>query len=159
MMLFDNRPVQEDDFQIIAQFPLNTSELFFIYPKWNYPVAPSDILEVANQREHATVITCNNEVVGYCNLYNVEKGNHCWLGNVIIAPDYRGKGAGTYLLETMMKKAREDIGVKQLKLMCHNINTRALLFYNKIGFKPFDLQELPDKNGAKLVLIKLAIDL
>ncbi|MCZ8516741.1 GNAT family N-acetyltransferase [Paenibacillus filicis] len=102
--------------------------------------------EVANQRYNATVITFNNEVVGYSNLYDVVDGAHCWLGNVIISPRHRGKCAGAYLIKTMMNKAREERGVKQLKLMCHNINTKALLFYNRLGFKPFGLQEMVDKH-------------
>ncbi|WP_282940796.1 GNAT family N-acetyltransferase [Paenibacillus sp. RC67] len=157
-MNYDNRPVAKEDFQIIATFPQNESELFFIYPKWNYPVQPEQMEEVASQRYNATVITHNQEVVGYCNLYNVTEREHGYLGNVIIAPDYRGQGAAAYLINVMKQKAKQDRGVRQLRLMCHNINTRALLFYNKMGFKPFDFKELLDKQGNKLVLLELAID-
>ncbi|UQZ87641.1 Acetyltransferase (GNAT) family protein [Paenibacillus konkukensis] len=120
---------------------------------------PEEMEEVAAQRYNATVITCGAEVVGYGNLYNVTEGKHCYLGNVIIAPTYRGKGAAAYFINVMKQLAKQERQVKQLRLMCHNINTRALLFYRSMGFKPFDFNELRDRAGNKLVLLELAIAL
>jgi RimJ/RimL family protein N-acetyltransferase len=159
LMKYNNRPVNKQDFYTISRFPQDEQELFFIYPRWVYPVTPEAMEELAAQRLKATVITYNKEVVGYCNLYDLSEGNHCWLGNVIISPAFRGKGAGKYLIETMMDKARREIGVRQLKLMCHNINTKALVFYNRTGFKPFDFNEMNDKQGNRIVLIKMEINL
>nr|WP_165842284.1 GNAT family N-acetyltransferase [Paenibacillus xerothermodurans] len=130
-----------------------------MYPRWTYPVLPAAIEALALQRHAATVITLSDEVVGYSNLYDVQQGSHCWLGNVIISPAHRRKGAGAYLIQTMMEKARKEAGVRQLKLMCHNINTRALLLYRKLGFKPFDAEEMQDKAGNNLLLIKMGIKL
>jgi GNAT superfamily N-acetyltransferase len=157
--MYANRPACKADFVTIATFPLNERELFFVYPRATYPVTADVLEETASRRVEPTVITAGTEIVGYSNLYDVEEGRHCWLGNVVVSPAHRGKGVGSYLIETMMAKAKKNIGVNQLKLMCHNINTNALVFYNRLGFKPFDLQEVIAHNGNKLVLIKLQIDL
>ncbi|UUZ79579.1 GNAT family N-acetyltransferase [Paenibacillus sp. P26] len=90
-MNFNHRPAVSEDFVTIATFPQNEQELFFIYPKWSYPVRPADMEEIANQRMEPTVVTCEEEIAGYSNLYLVEEGSHCWLGNVIVSPAYRGK--------------------------------------------------------------------
>lgn len=56
-----------------------------------------------------------------------------WLGNVIVSPEYRGKGASEYLINVMLEK-------ETLRLACHNTNSRGLAFYSKYGFKPFDIK-------------------
>jgi hypothetical protein len=58
-----------------------------------------------------------------------------------------------------MTIAKKELELKKMKLMCHNINTKALLFYNKLGFKPFDMKTMNDKNGNQIAGIKMGIDL
>ncbi|WP_195724399.1 hypothetical protein [Paenibacillus monticola] len=43
---------------------------------------------------------------GYANLYNLEAGEQCWLGNVIVSPDYRGQDAALFLIRNMITAAR-----------------------------------------------------
>ncbi|WP_081417548.1 GNAT family N-acetyltransferase [Paenibacillus sp. Soil522] len=71
-----------------------------------------------------TVILCNQEVVAYANFYDHD-GDSCWLGNVIVPPDYQGKGASQYLIRVMEIIGREKLKVQRLKLVCHNTNTRG----------------------------------
>jgi ribosomal protein S18 acetylase RimI-like enzyme len=59
---------------------------------------------------------------------------------VIIDPEHRGKGAGRYLIDVMTERAKEELKVTELRLVCHNTNTRALVLYYKVGFKPFDIK-------------------
>jgi len=129
-----------------------------MHPRGVFPLTAEQLEEVAKSRVRPTVITFGGQVIGYCSMYNVTD-EECWLGNVIIAPPFRGKGAGQYLIQTMMHVAKTELKVKRLRLVCHNINTRALLFYVKMGFKPFDFKTMKDPNGNEIVGIMMGVEL
>ena len=61
------------------------------------------------------------------------------------------------LLLEMLRKAREELQVPKLKLVCHNTNLTALLFYNKLGFKPFDLRPMKNEAGETIVGIQMEL--
>ncbi|SMF68937.1 Ribosomal protein S18 acetylase RimI [Paenibacillus barengoltzii] len=157
--MFQFRKAAHEDFLIIATMPQNQEGLFYMYPKGKFPIS-SEILEgVASSRFSPTVITYMGEVAGYCNFYEVNKGHDCWLGNVIVHPNFRRKGVGAYLLETMKNIARIEYNARELKLVCYNINTKALLFYYKHGFKPFDMKEMEDFQSNKIIGIMMSTNL
>ncbi|WP_445667475.1 GNAT family N-acetyltransferase [Paenibacillus sp. FSL H8-0034] len=58
---------------------------------------------------------------------------------------FRGKGAAEYLIGSMMFTAKDELHVKALHLVCHNTNTRALMFYTKLNFKPYEITMRTDK--------------
>jgi ribosomal protein S18 acetylase RimI-like enzyme len=155
--MFDYRNLNQDDFAIISTFPQSEQELFYMFPKGKYPLTPDQLQETAKYRCSPTVITFNNEIAGYSNLYDVQEGQDCWIGNVIINPKHRRIGAGTFLIKTMMRRASEEHRVKELKLVCHNTNTRALLFYYKLGFRPFDMKIMQDPNNNDIAGIKMSV--
>jgi len=151
-----HRPVRDDDYVIISKFPQDKRELFYMFPKGTFPLSANQLKDVAQARTNPTVITKNEEVVGYCNLYDVSS-HDCWLGNVIIKPQHRGNGIGKYLVETMIEYAKAELEINYFRLVCHNVNTRALLFYSALGFKPFDSKVLLDPDGNQIVGIKMEI--
>jgi len=136
--MYTHRSLQLGDYETLCSLPQNENELFFMFPKAVYPLTPDQIEEAVRNRLEPTVILHNNTIAAYANLYNYD-GESCWLGNVIVAPGYRGKGASQYLIETMESIAKQKLNVKRLRLVCHNTNTRGLLFYRKQGYKPFDI--------------------
>lgn len=153
------RDVTHEDFTTIAAFPQNQEELFYMFPKGIYPITADELEEVASSRFSPTVITYDGEVAGYCNLYDVNVGQDCWLGNVIVHPEFRRKGIGVFLIETMKNRALMEHKAKELKLICHNTNTRALLFYYKLGFRPFDMKVMEDYKNNTIAGIKMSINL
>ena len=154
MKPYEHRAVQSRDFEIIATFPQNRNELFFMYPKGIYPLTAQQLEEAAMTRTHPIVVTRGQQVAGYCNLYDVTQED-CWLGNVIVAPAFRGGGAGGYMIRTMMDYAREELQVAKFRLVCHNTNTAALLFYTKLGFTPFGIKTLNGPDGQEIAGIKM----
>jgi RimJ/RimL family protein N-acetyltransferase len=96
------------------------------------------------------------QVSGYANFYNVEE-DKCWLGNFIISPEYRGKGGAEYLIRHMLRLAREELRLQELHLICHNINTRALLFYTRVGFKPYEVGSRTAHQGSTIAGIHMKI--
>ncbi|MCU6795113.1 GNAT family N-acetyltransferase [Paenibacillus sp. WQ 127069] len=136
--MFSHRPLQENDLDAICSLPQNEEELYFMFPKAVYPLTPEQIVEAVKNRLEPTVILCDHIVVSYANFYDNDCES-CWLGNVIVSSDYRGKGVSQFLIDTMESIAKQNLKVKKLKLVCHNTNTRGILFYKKYGFKPFDI--------------------
>lgn len=153
--MFSYRNARKEDFHTIAQFPQNQMEYFYMFPKGVYPPDKDQLYAASLPRFLATVIECDQEIAGYCNVYDLVEQQHCWLGNVIIHPKYRGKGAGKYLITRMMERVKHELNVPELRLVCHNTNTTALLFYDKMGFKPFEIGRLNDPHQQELAGIRM----
>ncbi|SDZ10116.1 Acetyltransferase (GNAT) family protein [Evansella caseinilytica] len=156
--MYSHRSAVNEDYKTISLFPQDARELFFVYPKGSYPLTAAKLQEVAQSRVNPLVVLDNGVIVGYGNLYDVSE-DECWLGNVIIRPSYRGKGVGRYLIETMKAYAKSELSVKRFRLVCHNINTKALLFYTKLDFKPFDVKVMTDNEGNEMIGIKMEVRL
>ena len=75
------------------------------------------------------------------------------MGNVIIHPDYRGQGAGRFLVETMLSIAGREHKLRELRLVCHNTNTPTLRLYWRTGFVPYGLDGSADASGRNLMRI------
>lgn len=150
------RDAVHEDYRVIASFPQDPRELYYMFPKGKFPIPPDQLEQVGLSRYSPTVITHQDEVVGYCNLYDVTTGKDCWLGNVIVHPKHRGAGVGTFLFHSISQRARTEYGCREIKLVCHNTNTEALLFYHKLGLKPFDLKIMEDYRGYKVAGIMMS---
>jgi ribosomal protein S18 acetylase RimI-like enzyme len=157
--MFQSRPAVHEDFMSIAAMPQNEEELFYMYPKGMYPITAEELEQVASNRYSPTVVIYKGEVAAYCNLYDVEEGAECWLGNLIVHPKFRKHGTGSYLIETMKNVARSAYRAQALKLICHNTNTPALLLYLKNGFRSYDMMVKQDKMGRSIVGILMSTKL
>lgn len=159
--MFTHRSVQNEDLYSICALPQSKEELFYIGPKFTYPLTPEQILDALKERVEPTVVLeeKTNEVAAYANIYGYDSEALIgWLGNVIVSPKYRGQGAAIYLLNVMLDKAKYNLGIKTINLACHNTNSRGLAFYSKIGFKPFDIK-LTNIEGRKIIAIHMSKEL
>ena len=93
---FTYRAVENNDLEIISKFPQNEDELFFMFPKAVYPLTVEQIQTSIESRYDSTVIMLENIVVGFANFYEANVGQNCSIGNVIVNPLFRGKGAGVF---------------------------------------------------------------
>lgn len=158
--MFTYRDAQKEDFKTIAQFPQNEMEQFYMFPSGTYPVNSEQLYETSLQRHLPTVLLNESgNLIGYSVFYGWEKEQSCHLGNFVIAPTARGRGAARFLLMTMMERAKNELKVKELHLVCHNTNTPALLLYTSIGFVPYEVKKMKDGQGRPLVGIVMNIDL
>ncbi|MBO9604751.1 MAG: GNAT family N-acetyltransferase [Paenibacillaceae bacterium] len=155
------RPLNDEHLQSICRLPENATELLYVSPQFRYPLTPGQIRESVKNRFEPTVVVdpANNEVMGYANLYGLDREDaSCWLGNVIVSGRQRGKGVASFLLAAMMDNARAKYAVKKLYLSCHTFNSRGLAFYHKNGFKPFGLK-ISELSGQKLITIQMEKEL
>lgn len=151
--------MQAADLATICQFPQSAEELFYFYPKADYPLTVEQLELSIAQRTHPTIIEKDGKVAGFANFYDWQSGGCCKVGNVIINPQLRGQGIAKYLMKTMIHKARESYQANQVQVSCFSDNIIALLLYKQLGFKPFDIEERVDKQGKKVALIHLTYDL
>jgi ribosomal protein S18 acetylase RimI-like enzyme len=155
--MFTYRSVQEADIALICQFPQSESELFFLYPKASYPLTFEQLKQAVDQRSDSTVALMNDKVVGFANFYVCEPGEKCAIGNVIVSPEVRGKGAGKYLVETMIQIAFTKHKAKTVQISCFNQNIAGLLLYPRLGFRPVAIEERRDKQGNRVALIHMEL--
>lgn len=69
-------------------------------------------------------------------LYTVstaEGGRAALFEDLVVHPDYRGRGIGTALLAHVVERARTD-GILRLTLLTDGDNERAQALYRKLGF-------------------------
>lgn len=149
------RPIKISDLEKICQLPQNKEELFFMFPKANYPLSVEQLQAVLESRSDSSVILLDNEVAGFANFYEIKENEYCSIGNVIVSSGSRNQGIGTFLIKTMEQIAVEKYSVIELRLSCFNTNTNGILLYSKLGYVPYKIEERVDKSENQIALIKM----
>jgi len=153
--MLQHRPVKADDIQIICSFPLDARELFYMFPKAQYPLTEAQLSDAITQRFDSTIVECGNRVVGFANFYRAETGGVCCIGNVIVALEARGKGVATFIVEKMTALAFDRYDATEVQISCFNENTAGLLLYPKLGFLPFAVEERVSVDRGRSALIHM----
>ena len=156
-MSLTHRPVAENDIQLICSFPQSEDELFFLFPKATFPLAPSQLQDAIAQRSDSTVVELGGEVVAFANFYRWETGGCCSIGNVVVSPAGRGRGVGRYLIEQMIHLAFSKHQATEVTVSCFNQNVAGLLLYPQLGFRPYAIEERKNKKGIRVALIHMRL--
>jgi ubiquinone/menaquinone biosynthesis C-methylase UbiE/N-acetylglutamate synthase-like GNAT family acetyltransferase len=151
--MYTFRQAVEEDFSAIASLPQNAQEAYYMFPRGTWPLQAEELYRASLERELAIVMERNGELMGYCSLYHVAEGDAAWLGNVIVSPAARASGASAELIGYMTKQGREAYRLKELHLVCHSSNVRAMLFYRRLGFLPYDVAKTDDWQGNRIARI------
>ncbi|OAB53947.1 GNAT family N-acetyltransferase [Pseudomonas thivervalensis] len=154
-MILQSRPVTADDIKTICSFALDARELFYMFPKAQYPLTEAQLADAIAQRFDSTVVEAGNRVVGFANFYRAETGGVCCIGNVIVAQEVRGKGVASFLVETMTALAFDRYDATEVQISCFNENTAGLLLYPKLGFLPFAVEERVSPDHRRTALIHM----
>jgi len=154
-MNLKHRPVKADDVKTICGFPQGVQELYFMFPKAEFPLTEAQMSAAISQRFDSTVFEADGVIVGFANFYRAERQGICCIGNVIVAPSARGKGVARFIVETMTEFAFERWEVQEVQLSCFNENTAGLLLYPTLGFVPFDIEERTSPGGGRTALIHM----
>ncbi|AHL35195.1 GNAT family acetyltransferase [Pseudomonas brassicacearum] len=148
-----HRPVMDDDIKTICSFPLNAQELFYMFPKAQYPLTEAQLSHAIALRFDSMVVEAGSSVVGFANFYRAEMDGVCCIGNVVVALEARGNGVATFIVETMSALAFNRYNASEVQISCFNENTAGLLLYSKLGFLPVAIEERvsPDSRRAALI--------
>ncbi|MGD8560262.1 MAG: GNAT family N-acetyltransferase [Gammaproteobacteria bacterium] len=152
------RAIHPEELKWIPPLIPDRDELFRVYPAGHYPFTHEQVQQLYSDRFEFTVICEDNNIVGFANLYDCIQGQYAFIGNLFIAPDYRGHGLGTVLLQYMIKAAFEKYRLPEVRLSVFADNTNALALYTRFGFRVYDNEERVDPQGStvKLLHMKLA---
>jgi RimJ/RimL family protein N-acetyltransferase len=129
-----------------------------MFPKAVWPLTVDQLSQAISQRFDSSVLLAGTDVVGFANYYKCESGVSCSIGNVIVSPLVRGKGAGRVLVETMTAMAFEKYQARQVEISCFNQNVTGLLLYTKLGFAPFAIEERTDAKNNRVALIHMRLE-
>lgn len=129
-----------------------------MFPKAVWPLTVEQLSQAISQRFESTVLLAGTDVVGFANYYKCEPGLSCSIGNVIVSPQVRGKGAGRYFVETMTAIAFDKYQVHHVEISCFNQNVTGLLLYAKLGFTPYSIEERLDPVGNRVALIHMHLE-
>ncbi len=152
--MFRHRPFSKNDIQTICSFLQGETELFYFYPNAFYPLTPEQLQTAVDQRSDSTVIELEEAIVGFANFIRWDGGT-CHIGNVVVAPEARGKGVAQYLVRTMISLAGQKHSASTVTISCFNENTAGLLLYKKLEFEPFDIEQRTGPDGRRVALIHM----
>lgn len=104
----------------------------FVTTGWNenYKAGPDD-LERVNQNSWFVISAYDeNKLVGFGRVVT-DFVLHAMIYDMIVLPDYQGKGIGTMIIETLVNRCKEQ-GIRDVQLFCAK-GKRA--FYERNGFE------------------------
>jgi len=149
------RPAQTSDLPSICTFPQTAEELFFFAPKATFPLQPESFKAIISKRSHPTVALLEDELAGFATLYRKNPGDHCFICNMIVAPQLRGHGVCKALIEQMEKIAQHHHPCSEIHLSCFGHNLSALLLYSRLGFSPYAVEECVDYRNKRVALLHM----
>ncbi len=155
--MLSHREVRPEDVPGLCAFPQSAEELYFLFPKAAFPLASWQLAESIAQRFGNTVVLDDEQLCGFANLFRREGLAGCAIGNVIVAPETRGRGVGRYLIEVMVRTALAGNHGEEVRISCFNGNVAGLLLYAKLGFAPFAVEPRVDHFGAKVALVHMRL--
>lgn len=154
-MTFTHRPLEEKDVPYICAFPQSAEELFFAFPKADFPLTPDALMATAHRRFSPTVVLQGDRVVGYANFIKVKERGFCSLGNLLVHREHRREGVATYLVKAMVRLAADNYGTRLVLAGCFSHNQAAYQMYHKLGFRPANLEQRVTPDGTPVLQVNL----
>src|SRR5258708_7642127 len=97
---------------------------------------------LSNSEAYCLVAEEGNNLVGYIAAttkdFGYRKSNYIEIENMGVNPEYRSKGIGSKLMQTLLKLAREH-GYQKAYVNAYFENDKAIDFYKKNGFLKIDV--------------------
>jgi GNAT superfamily N-acetyltransferase len=101
----------------------------FTPPEWNTDLSSVFSLHFGQPYFHPVAAISHGAVVGCGN--SLLQGNAAWLGNIIVLPEYRGRGIGRALTKHLMD-ACQSIGIRHQILIATKMGEPV---YTRLGFE------------------------
>ena len=150
-------PASAHHYAAIGNLVTSPKELYLVCPNGQYPWDVDQLQAIATNRHELTVGIVDNTVVAFANLYDLVPQTSAFIGNVIVARSCRGQGLGKVLIQHMMHICCEKYqAVPHISVF--NDNTRALLLYSDLGFKPYAVEPRINLNQDRTALLHLRYD-
>ncbi len=119
--------------QFKEQLP-NSSDYWILFntTDWNneYKFTPADLKKAIGNSWHALSAFDSDKLIGFGRVI-ADGVHHALIVDIIVHPQYQGKGIGSLLLEKLVKKCREA-NIRDIQLFAAADKYR---FYEKHGFE------------------------
>lgn len=116
--------------------------------RYSYPLTGGQLNERMNAAMEnpcewmMTALDESGEPVGHFLLRNADyERNTIHIGFIVIDDSMRGMGYGSQMLELAEKYCFEVLGMNRITLGVYDINERAKLCYEKLGFKEYAVED------------------
>jgi RimJ/RimL family protein N-acetyltransferase len=114
--------------------------LQWVGPRFTYPLDERQLTEYADTRgEHRHLISAasatSDVAVGHAELIVLPDHELGQIGRFGVAPEVRGRGVGTRLMDWLVSFAFDDLALHRLELVVFSFNERALRLYKRTGFR------------------------
>lgn len=123
-----------ENFSVVKMEKQHIDDVFSIYcqnfvEKWS----KKSIEQELNHNICRTFVLLHHQkVIGFVNVRHIfDEGD---IANIAILNEYRKKGLGLFLMNELIKNAKEE-NIKKYMLEVRKSNKTAISFYEKIGFK------------------------
>lgn len=115
-------------------------------PEWGYTEVGEKDYNYFLDKQFIYVAEESSKIIGFITgeilskkaWYTVQLGT---INNLFVLKEYRGNGIGKKLMETLMNDFKEK-GIENFELYAFSTNENALRFYEKLGFKKYNIQML-----------------
>ncbi|MCB8816973.1 ribosomal protein S18-alanine N-acetyltransferase [Desulfosporosinus shakirovi] len=118
------RPMLMDDLEAIMEI-----EIASFSTPWSLQAFKAELKD--NEYARYVCLELDDKVIGYMGLWFILDEGH--ITNVAIAPNYRGKHWGEFLMRFVMEKMVQE-GMERMTLEVRESNSPAQSLYSRLGF-------------------------
>jgi ribosomal protein S18 acetylase RimI-like enzyme len=132
----------EDAEEILALQKLAYQSEAAIYDDYTIPPLTQTLEEIRAdfERQVFLKVSADRKIVGSVRAY--EQGGTCFVGRLIVHPDFQNRGIGTRLLNGV-EETFDD--AERFELFTGSRSEKNLYLYQKVGYTVFRSEELTDK--------------
>lgn len=132
--------IQKSAFQEEAKF----------YNDYQIPPLTQSIDEIQKDyQDHLFLkVIYQGQIVGSVKLR--EQNSSCWLGRLIVSPEFQNRGIGRKLLA---EAEAQTTTAKELILFTGSQSTKNISLYESVGYKK--IEEYADENNPDLIMVKM----
>jgi RimJ/RimL family protein N-acetyltransferase len=130
-------PFRVSQAPIIVRWVNSEQQLRWLAPSTPPPLTAEKVAAWKRPGGEALVLAMGRDdaPAGYGELNPMRSGGgDLWLGHVIVRPDLRGRGVGTFLSRALLSEAFEQRGANRVSLIVFPDNLAALRCYRRAGF-------------------------
>jgi diamine N-acetyltransferase len=132
------RPLEREDLHFVHELDNNESVMHYWFEEpYEAYVELSDLYEkhIHDQSERRFVVVQGDKSVGLVELVEINHIHRRAELQLIISPEYQGKGFATQAVVLAMDYAFKILNLHKLSLVVDSENERAINVYRKLGFK------------------------
>jgi ribosomal protein S18 acetylase RimI-like enzyme len=120
--------------ELMRWFPDRPSCAVWGGPEFRYPFTEATFREdVRLDLPSFSVVGDAGELLGFGQYYL--RAERCHLARLVVAPQHRGRGAGTFLIRELCRRGCRALNVKECSLFVLESNLAAFRLYCRLGFR------------------------